>query len=446
MNKLKAGIAVFLGLFCALSVAQMGGGGIGGIPSVFTGDKTFKNDVTISETGGDTFLKITNDDTNNGVIRFADGSVLNSQIAALPSTNALVIQKWDATGTTLTGQLTFGAAGGMTYTNDITVTGNVVEIDPSGSETPGFILDSPTGWNSNFYFQENNVNQALILHQSASDVLRIIKYLDNGASEAVRLNFEESGILDLATGDFQVSAGDVAITDSGSSTDISVYSAANYNGNLLFYESSVGIQAAIQHNYTGDDLRLIKHNDSGTPVAQMELNEDGTIDVSIGTLQQGGTNVCLEDGTNCATGSQPSYAYKTANESRTSTTTVTKDGDLAIVADSTGFYDIEAYLEIDGPGAGDFKFKIAHDTAASNFGRMVWVQSDGTTGTVGEDIEQAITIAAATDGITIRGTIELNSVTANDEIAVHWAQNSSNGTPTNLRTNSWLKVTRMGSL
>lgn len=137
---------------------------------------------------------------------------------------------------------------------------------------------------------------------------------------------------------------------------------------------------------------------------------------------------------------------KTADESVTSSTTLQNDTHLLFAVAANEVWLFEAFLAVEGSDAGDFKLAFKVPSGAT----LIWAAHGVRTGaTTATDDINAIVIevddspatygsAAASDvGIFVKGTI-VNGANAGD-LQLRWAQATSDGTPTKVLANSWLK-------
>jgi hypothetical protein len=146
------------------------------------------------------------------------------------------------------------------------------------------------------------------------------------------------------------------------------------------------------------------------------------------------------------TGFVPLAAYKASNTSRTSTTTLTADPDLALTVAADATYAVTATLLFTGPnGAGHFQWDFSVPESAT----FEYVAVSNTTTPAGS--VQALSTGgshwANTAGTSspqplyITGTL-VTSNTAGS-FAVMWAQHASNKTATTLKASSSLVAQRI---
>lgn len=146
------------------------------------------------------------------------------------------------------------------------------------------------------------------------------------------------------------------------------------------------------------------------------------------------------------------FAYKTGNTSRTSTTSATADPHLTFTVEANTTYTLSGFLVYDGLDTADLKFGFTAPSgttgswwpgaADSSMNALAFAPrwgalTDVTSSTMATGAQGAGTIlAAAPKGLVITaGTPGTFSLV--------WAQNSSSGTATILRTHSWLRLDRM---
>jgi hypothetical protein len=145
-------------------------------------------------------------------------------------------------------------------------------------------------------------------------------------------------------------------------------------------------------------------------------------------------------------------AFKTGDTPRTSTTTLAADPHLTVTAVANAVYKLSAMLYFTGDPAGDFQFQIA-GPAGFNSAFSIITQNNAAASTVGTVVTDAQGTAGIGPTITA-GTIAGAALTANvngiittagtpGAIFVNWAQGTSNGTATTLKTNSHIFLTRI---
>lgn len=121
-------------------------------------------------------------------------------------------------------------------------------------------------------------------------------------------------------------------------------------------------------------------------------------------------------------------AYKTSDESVTSSTTLQNDNELALTLTAGGLYRFAAWLYVVGTTA-----KVSFTFA----GTAQWSEPNG--GTV--VTASGTTVTAAAGGWLIAGTI--TAASAGDTLQLEWAQNSSSGTATTVKAGSILTAQRL---
>ena len=146
------------------------------------------------------------------------------------------------------------------------------------------------------------------------------------------------------------------------------------------------------------------------------------------------------------------FAYKTANTSRSSTTSATADPHLTFTVEANTTYTLSGLLIFDGHDNGDLKIGFTApagttgswwpggaDSSISAFaGLPRWgALTDVTASTMAIGAIGAGTILAAQPG----GLVVTSGTPGTFSLV--WAQNASNGTATILRTHSWLRLDRM---
>lgn len=141
----------------------------------------------------------------------------------------------------------------------------------------------------------------------------------------------------------------------------------------------------------------------------------------------------------------PLWAVKPAATSRSATTTVADDPDLALSLPRTGTWAFGVWLNYTGGtlGSSDLKITVNY-TGTSSFG--VWGVNGITTASTSQlnagGAALAGTLALGTSGGTfftadIKGTVV---TTTTGVLSLQWAQNTSNATATNLRQGCWIRA------
>lgn len=137
-------------------------------------------------------------------------------------------------------------------------------------------------------------------------------------------------------------------------------------------------------------------------------------------------------------------AYKAVDTSRSTTTTLTADPDLAITVAAAGTYDFEGYLNFEGAasGTGDLQFEI---TSVGTL-RYVCVHNDPSTGNQISATTQGggiVTCSTATAGTLRSANMKGDLIAASTgTLTLLWAQNTSSATATILHAGSWIKLRR----
>jgi len=120
------------------------------------------------------------------------------------------------------------------------------------------------------------------------------------------------------------------------------------------------------------------------------------------------------------------FARKTANTSRSSTTTTTVDPHLVIAVEANATYNVLANLVWRPSGSGGFRFKFTGPSGAE----MIYVDNDsGSVLTINSELTFNVTTGASVGGILVTGGTAGN-------LSLFWAQNVSNATATVLNEHS----------
>lgn len=147
------------------------------------------------------------------------------------------------------------------------------------------------------------------------------------------------------------------------------------------------------------------------------------------------------------------YRVKTADETRTSTTTLAADADLnGWVLEAGKTYSVEWFFLYKGNSSGDFKWRlVCSQTPRLIQGIRIFhgLNVGGAEGVVDYEVLTTAT-TDQTDGTTDasavhqRGSAILQAHATNDgTLELQWAQGSSSGTATTLMEGSWMSVTKM---
>lgn len=214
-------------------------------------------------------------------------------------------------------------------------------------------------------------------------------------------------------------------------------------------------QTALQNLATDADKRVVS-------VFSTSASRDGTIGspdtgmVSyLTTTSAGGRVLTVYDGSAWRSYFRaPLFARKTATESVTSNTTVQADDHLFVTLEANSTYVLDMWLNGTGADAGDLKYNFTYpsgtsvaagaatyntaSTGAAPVINSLGSASDGTSPTI--DFT-AGTIAGVSISVIVRGLVVVGATAGN--LALQWAQNSSNGTATTLDAGSYLMLTRV---
>jgi hypothetical protein len=141
------------------------------------------------------------------------------------------------------------------------------------------------------------------------------------------------------------------------------------------------------------------------------------------------------------------YAYKSADQSVTSSTTLVNDSALALAIDANATYMFQMYLDYEGGtlGASDFKFSfLLPATATLRYSHI----NPSTTGVVvcSTNTGAGLTVpgtggAGALQGVTCLGT--LNNGATPGTLQLQWAQATSSGTSTIVHAQSYMVLIRI---
>ena len=135
--------------------------------------------------------------------------------------------------------------------------------------------------------------------------------------------------------------------------------------------------------------------------------------------------------------------YKTADVTINSDDTLNDDADLTFSNIATGYYSLEAYIEMVSSAAADFKYDLDATNMTGNVG---WTHNDNT-GVVSGDGPQAIatdvTVAVTGSGVgmvLLQGYVNVSA--AANSLTFRWSQGTSDITSTSVKEGSWIKLTK----
>lgn len=141
-------------------------------------------------------------------------------------------------------------------------------------------------------------------------------------------------------------------------------------------------------------------------------------------------------------------AYKAADESRTSTVTLTDDLHLTIPVATSAVYAIEAFLLVEGDPAADIALTFAGPASSTGGWAPVAATLSTSDGTGSLRLTKFSFGTSSTMGITAAGLVVLPHgalITAGTAgtLKLQWAQAVTSATPTVLRAGSWLRLSRL---
>lgn len=148
----------------------------------------------------------------------------------------------------------------------------------------------------------------------------------------------------------------------------------------------------------------------------------------------------------------PQTVRKTADESRSSTTTYADDTHLVFAAEANAVYTMTGWLKYFADPTPDIKVNITVPTGC--LGEWAWLMPGSTTGASGTtgysirtetiDVNGGRTGYGTSDSIhftPLGGLFRMGSTAGN--ISLQWAQNTASATATTLYTDSWLQFQRI---
>ncbi|WP_159062002.1 hypothetical protein [Streptomyces sp. WM6368] len=141
-------------------------------------------------------------------------------------------------------------------------------------------------------------------------------------------------------------------------------------------------------------------------------------------------------------------AVKTADEPVTSSTSLQDDDHLSLTVVAGGWYAVDAYLDVEADPAGDLTIGWSVPAGAT----MSWTEggiSAGNTSNIGSiklqrndaGTSSGVGIIAAGSSVRPAGRLTVGGTAGT--LQLRWAQTASSGTPTIVKTGSWLRLTRI---
>ncbi len=149
----------------------------------------------------------------------------------------------------------------------------------------------------------------------------------------------------------------------------------------------------------------------------------------------------------CIGSNEVLFARKTADQSVTSSTTLTNDNHLAVSVQANAVYDLRLLITYDGSTSGDLKIQFNVPASAVLVGQAHAPVSTAASQQDYQDfsISAGITINYGVLGATTVGSLSGTLVTSGTAgtVQLQWAQLTSNGTATRILTNSTLRLIRV---
>jgi hypothetical protein len=144
------------------------------------------------------------------------------------------------------------------------------------------------------------------------------------------------------------------------------------------------------------------------------------------------------------------FARKASDQSLTSNTTMTDDNAISVTVPIQSVYIIDLFLVYQSPTAADIKFTLvgpsgstinwapySPDTSQTDF--------DHTTIDIGNYVAgDAVSAAGFGSNVAVRIRGILITTTTSGTFKLQWAQQTSNGTATIMRTDTWLYLRKVG--
>ncbi|THA82713.1 collagen-like protein [Streptomyces sp. A0592] len=141
-------------------------------------------------------------------------------------------------------------------------------------------------------------------------------------------------------------------------------------------------------------------------------------------------------------------AVKTADESVTSSTSLQDDDHLTLSVAAGGWYAVDLFLDVEADPAGDLTIGWSVPAGAT----MSWTEggiSAGNTNNIGSiklqrnDAATSSGVGIIAAGSSVRPAGRLTVGGTAGSLQLRWAQTASSGTPTIVKTGSWLRLTRI---
>lgn len=148
----------------------------------------------------------------------------------------------------------------------------------------------------------------------------------------------------------------------------------------------------------------------------------------------------------------PETVRKTADTTRTSTTTFADDPHLTYAVKATGVYVMDGWIKYFADPTPDIKFQFT--TPTGTLGEWAWIMPGSTTaaaGTIGYSVRtETNDVGGSRTGYGTSDTSMFTPVSGlwrvgsvDGSITLQWAQNTSNATATGVYTDSWLRFQRI---
>ena len=143
------------------------------------------------------------------------------------------------------------------------------------------------------------------------------------------------------------------------------------------------------------------------------------------------------------------HAYKTANESVTSSTTLQDDDDLSLSVTTSAVYALEAVLVFDGATGGDIKYAVSVPASATCVGARNSIyaaaasEADDYTAILSETTGwPAGCLGVGSPSVAVLKGI-VTTAGSSGNVKIQWAQNTSSGTATRMLAGAYLKLRRL---
>ena len=330
----------------------------------------------------------------------------------------------------LHGKTSIATLGANTFTDSQAITADNVALNVTSILSYGFIrLLSPAGAGSYYETWIDGVRRG-ILRTDASDNITKLSHSNSSSVEKAVIDLTDAGVVNVSTGILQYAGVEVATVN-----DISSFiTASGVTFAALNATSSVGTGAT--------QVAQGNHLHAGVyEPANSHLTKDNVAADFTAGLKKNGVDVATTADIVAGT---VSHAYKSVDESVTSSTALQDDDDLNIAVSANKRYAFEfflvAYSVSSTPG---IRYSLSTPSGSVYRGTGTEVASTVTAGGVYglSPVRQLSLSALVVTYIHFRGVVAIAGTAGN--VKVQWAQNVSNATATQVWASSYLTLTQL---